>query len=262
MRNQGSGKGPNANGPTDSWTGRAASREELLERISSLEEAQQLQRELMDFIVHDLKGPLTGLTANAEWVYEQLAGQPVALLQAVEDVLQGATRLRSMIGDLLLVSQLEQGSFPLVRERVDLNELVQSSMNLVRREADQKDVTLLQSTELGAAAHADPTLLLRVLSNLLDNSLRFTPPGGRITVAVSSGRGLDLRVANSGPAIPLAERARIFEKFARGDSSEPHMHTGLGLYFCRRAVEAHGGRIAVEDYEDYPTCFRVQVPAA
>jgi signal transduction histidine kinase len=70
--------------------------------VVELEEARQLQRELMDFIIHDLKGPLTGLTANAEWVYEQLAGQPLALLQALEDVLQGATRLRTMIGDLVI----------------------------------------------------------------------------------------------------------------------------------------------------------------
>src|SRR4051812_39485087 len=96
-----------------------ASREQLRARVAELEEARQLQRELMDFVIHDLKGPLTSLTANAEWVYEQLVGQPAARLEALEDVLQGATRLRSMIGDLLLISQLEQGSFPLVRQRVD-----------------------------------------------------------------------------------------------------------------------------------------------
>ena len=180
----------------------------------------------------------------------------------MEDVLHGATRLRGMIGDLLLVSQLEHGTFPLVRERVDIVQLVRRSVSQVRREAEQKEVTLVQSTELGGHAEADPTLLDRVLSNLLENSLRFTPPGGRIAIAVSSEWGLELRVANSGPAIPEAYRARIFEKFARGGGGDPHLNAGLGLYFCRRAIEAHGGRIAVEDFEDYPTCFHVSVPAA
>jgi signal transduction histidine kinase len=239
-----------------------ASRDELSRRNAELEAAQQLQRELVHFIVHDLKGPLTAVTANAEWVYEQLGGQPPALLEAMEDVLHGATRLRGMIGDLLLVSQLEHGTFPLVKARVDIDELVRKSIKQVRREAEQKEVTLVQSTELGGTADADPTLIDRVLSNLLDNSLRFTPPGGRIAVQVSAHRGLELRVANSGPAIPLAERARIFEKFARGEAGDRHLNAGLGLYFCRRAIEAHGGQIALEDYEDYPTCFHVSVPAA
>lgn len=260
MTGQDDSKNPNRR-PTGPLA-EGATRDELRLRTAELEEAQRLQRELMDFIVHDLKGPLTGLTANAEWVYEQLAGQPEALLQAIEDVLHDATRLRSMIGDLLLVSQLEQAAFPLVRERIDLTQLVQKSVDRVRREADRKDVTLLQSTELGSTAHADPSLLQRVLSNLLDNSLRFTPTGGRISVAASGTRGLDLRVANSGPPIPLAQRTRIFEKFVRGDGSERHLNNGLGLYFCRCAVEAHGGRIAVEDHEDFSTCFRIQVPAA
>jgi signal transduction histidine kinase len=161
-----------------------------------------------------------------------------------------------------LVSQLEQAAFPLVRERIDLTQLVQSSVDRVRSEADRKDVTLMQSTELGSTAHADPSLLQRVLSNLLDNSLRFTPTGGRISVAASGARGLDLSVSNSGPPIPPAERTRIFEKFVRGDGSQRHLNTGLGLYFCRCAVEAHGGRIAVEDHADFSTCFRIQVPAA
>lgn len=236
--------------------------EDLSRRNAELETAQQLQRELVHFIVHDLKGPLTAVTANAEWVYEQLAGQPASLLEAMEDVLHGATRLRGMVGDLLLISQLEHGTFPLVRERVDIVALVRRSIKQVRREAEQKDVTLVQSTELGGTAEADPTLLDRVLSNLLDNSLRFTPRGGRIAVQVSLERGLELRVANSGPAIPVADRARIFEKFARAEAGDRHLNAGLGLYFCRRAIEAHGGRIAVEDFEDYPTCFRVSVPAA
>lgn len=262
MSNQGSGNSLLERRLQESLEDLVASRDELSRRNAELEQAQQLQRELVHFIVHDLKGPLTAVTANAEWVYEQLGGQPPALLEAMEDVLHGATRLRGMIGDLLLISQLEHGTFPLVRERVDITELVRRSVSQVRREAEQKDVTLVQSTELGGHADADPTLLDRVLSNLLENSLRFTPPGGRIAVAVSYQRGLELRVANSGPAIPQADRSRIFEKFARGTSSDPHMHAGLGLYFCRRAIEAHGGRINIEDFEDYPTCFRVSVPAA
>ncbi|HET9959482.1 MAG TPA: response regulator [Polyangiaceae bacterium] len=238
------------------------SRDLLLIRNAELERAQREQRELTEFIVHDLKGPLTGIVANTEWVYEQLQRKELALLRALEDVLGSAGRLRSMINDLIAVSQLERGTFPVKPRKVQVGPILRSVTNGFARAAENRKIALVESPENAAFVQVDPSLIQRVLENILDNSLRYTPESGRVFIGAEVQNEIQIVVANSGPAIPEAERKLIFEKFTRGSNAGVRTtgNAGLGLYFCKRAIEAHGGDIEVIQTDEYPTCFVIRLP--
>lgn len=238
-----------------------ASRDSLNQRNRELEAAQREQREFMEFVVHDLKGPLTGIVANTEWVYEQTDRSDTARLRALEDVLGSAARLRGLVNDLLIVSRLERGTFPLQRQKVALAAMFRQLWREFSRAAADREIELSLPLDSRQSAQVDSSLLQRVLENLLENSLRFTPEHGRIALEAEVGEQLRIQVGNSGPAIPEAERALIFEKFQRGSGSVTRSGSvGLGLYFCRRAVEAHGGSIQVLETKDYPAIFRIHLP--
>jgi signal transduction histidine kinase len=240
-----------------------ASHAELTRQNQELERAQREQRELTEFIVHDLKGPLTGIVANTEWVYEQLAGSDTGYLSALEDVLESASRLRAMVNDLMAVSQLELGTFPVHRSSVIMGPLLQRVTRDFSRAAELRQIELAQPPNLDVEVAVDVDLIQRVICNILENSLRYTPEHGRVAVEAHVAGELEIEIKNSGPPIPKLERDLIFEKFRRGSGAGlAHGNAGLGLYFCKRAVEAHGGHIEVVETPDYPTCFLIRLPAA
>jgi signal transduction histidine kinase len=116
--------------------------------------------------------------------------------------------------------------------------------------------------ERGLTVCADSSLLRRVVENLLQNSLEYTPVNGRISLEAHQRSGVEIAVSNTGRAIPLEARERIFEKFRRGPAaSHAPGHAGLGLYFCKRAMEAHGGSVSVAETLEWPTTFVLHLPA-
>ena len=112
-----------------------------------------------------------------------------------------------------------------------------------------------------AQDRADRVLLQRVIQNILDNSLRHTPEQGRMGIATHSDGAIEIAISNSGPPIPPSDRLRIFEKFTRIDGGTTQGNAGLGLYFCKRAIEALGGTISVTETPEWPTSFVLRLPA-
>jgi signal transduction histidine kinase len=102
---------------------------------------------------------------------------------------------------------------------------------------------------------------MRIIDNTLDNAVRYTPRGGRISLAAEavSDERVQIRIGNSGPAIPAEHRESIFEKYGQTSPGQGRMNLGLGLYFCRLAIVAHGGRIWVESTTDLPTIFVIEM---
>jgi signal transduction histidine kinase len=236
------------------------SRDEARAQNAELERQQRLQREFVDFIVHDFKGPITCISANAEWAYEELHGEHPAAAAALRDVLDGGRRLDEMTRELLLTSQMEQSDFRLNLRPVSLPRLLEHVLHHFRRAASKQRIHVLAPPQPDVGILVDRSLLQRVLENLLDNSLRYTPPGGRISVSFDIAEDVVLDVANTGPAVARREREAVFAKFRRGRGETAFGHSGLGLYFCRRVVRAHGGDICILETPEFPTCFRVQLP--
>ena len=236
---------------------------ELTGRHEALERLQREQRELTEFIVHDLKAPLSVARTTLEWMGENLATDPVGSESALADVRKATDRIASMVEDLLWASRLEQPDFPVRKREVEVDHLIGEVVDRYARAAEVRRIRLLRPPPSYAFVEGDARLLARVLENLLDNSMRYTPTSGRVCVDASLERRLEIRVSNDGPAIPTAERTRIFDKFARGAGDRPHAgNAGLGLYFCKRAVEAHDGDIGIVDVPGWSTSFRIRLPIA
>ena len=132
-----------------------------------------------------------------------------------------------------------------------------------RRRATLRGISIDAPTGGAVRARVDAALLRRVIENIVDNSLRYTPASGRVALEARTNDSVRIAVSNSGPAIPAPERGRVFEKFARGtEERSSGGNAGLGLYFCKRAVEALGGDIRVIETSEWPTSFVITLPAA
>ncbi len=237
-----------------------ASRDELERRHRALEQAQRDHRELTAFVVHDLKNPLSIAYSGLDWVSERIPASQGEIGQAIADAREATTRLRYMIEDLLTISRMEESDFPLQRELLSVTRFLRSVVQGFAARAQQNDIVLVPPPEQAVEVVADQRLLRRVVENILDNAFRYTPAKGRIAVSVRPG--VEINVSNDGPVIPPPERLRIFEKFKRGSGERVIAgNAGLGLYFCKRAVEAHGGEIDVISTQDWATSFRISLPA-
>jgi signal transduction histidine kinase len=238
--------------------------DELLRRNVLLEQLRREQRELTEFIIHDLKNPLSIIHMNLGWMRaENVAAERTDVEEALTDAEEASSRLQAMIEELLAVARIERADVPLERTAVELGELLHEMARAHAREAEARGITLGAEAKLGIRAHADPAILRRVLENLIRNALQYAPAGGRIGISARGGSDVEVAVSNTGQPVPEQERGRIFQKFQRGaNASTKRGNAGLGLYFCRRAMEAHGGSIAVTQTPEWPTSFVLHLPAA
>jgi two-component system sensor histidine kinase/response regulator len=237
------------------------SRDMLTTRSNALTRLQREQREMTEFLVHDLKLQLQRVESQVAWLGENLTAGPESLHGGIAVARATAHQLNAVFEDLLWVSQVEQSSIPVRREPIAVDSLVDAALARIEAAAAEKGVRIDAGRRANVRIAGDRRLLERVLDNLLDNALRYTPSGGRIGIRVKNEHGVEIQVMNDGPAIPRSERERIFEKFARG-MTEPPMpgHAGLGLYFCKCAVQAHSGEISVSDEAGWPVCFSIWLP--
>lgn len=231
-------------------------------RNSQLEELEALKETLTQTLVHDLKNPLAAVLGNLE-LMERRVEEPV--LNLVRRSKAAAWRMHQMILNLLDVAALEEGKIVLHPETIDAGQLARKACQEMEGAAAPRGLALAVDAEEGCAVRGDAAVLRRVLDNLLTNALEHSPQGGRVTVRVAPcDEGVEIAVIDQGAGVPEAFRERIFEKFQRVEnrSSVPGANRGLGLTFCRLAVEAHGGAIWVDDAPEGGARFRALLPAA
>ena len=211
----------------------------------------QLQKErLSSFVVHDLKNPVASIDLLAQ-LLQRDKKLPPDTRSTAEAIRVEVASLMRLILNLLDINKSEEGQLAPTLAPLNVGELLASLVETTQVRARAKEIDL--TSELGGVEllSADRDLLRRVLENLLDNALRYAPSGSRISVsAVLHPDEVELRIADQGKGVPESLREGIFERFVQLDSGErtaPRTGRGLGLTFCRLAVEAHGGRIYVED---------------
>ncbi len=240
-----------------------AARLEIERRLEQLRALERLRDDLVNMVVHDMRSPLMVLLMHLDFLKEPVSGLG---REPQEDLLIAATAtagLSRMANDLLDVSRMEEGKMPLARSKVDLVE----TAGAVRDSLAALDRTrTLEVDAAGAAAiHAscDGSLVKRVIENLVGNAIKHTPSGGSVRIAVARGRGtVRVDIHDQGPGVPVEARERIFEKFGTLSSRNEHgVHSaGLGLAFCKMAVEAHGGRIGVKPGDPSGSDFWFELP--
>lgn len=226
-------------------------------------ELEAMRDSLMHMIVHDLRTPLTGIITGLQTVadcdYEAEITREFVPLAA-----SSANVLLEMVNTLLDINKLESGEMKLERTTVQPAALVEQALAQVAAEAQAHGHEL--STDLAADCPeimADDEKLLRVIVNLLGNAVKFTPDGGRITVGTRcNSDGLVVSVSDTGPGIPPEYQEKVFEKFGQVEARQTgRKHsTGLGLTFCKLAVEAHGGRIWVDSEPGAGSTFAFSIP--
>jgi two-component system, sensor histidine kinase and response regulator len=210
----------------------------------------QLQKErLTSFLVHDLKNPVGTMDLRAQQALRdpQLPEKPRQALLQIRDEAKALSRL---ILNLLDISKSEERGLTPKCEPVDAQVLVREVLNELELRAATNDVTLRSRLE-PFTLQVDVDLLRRVIANLVENAIRYAPAKSEVTVTGRIlNRDIELRVVDRGPGVPLELRERIFEPFAQLDNQQrllTRSGRGLGLTFCRLAVQAHGGQLSVED---------------
>jgi signal transduction histidine kinase len=223
--------------------------------------AQRQKEELAALVVHDLKNPLAAILANVQYLVgaQHLLGED---REALLDVFSSAQSMHRMVMNLLDISRSEDGSLVPRLIDIDCKQLVEDACNTVRRRSDERRIRITHDVTT-PTVQADGDLIRRLLENLLDNGIKYTPAGSTIHVMVHTvnERFMELRVLDEGLGIAPEHREAIFEKYIRLDENPEHNSSrGLGLAFCRLAAEAHGGRIWVEPNPLRGSAFCVQLP--
>lgn len=227
---------------------------------------EEMRREFVANVSHELRTPLTYLQGYTEAILDGLAADPTEEKKYLEIILDETLRLRRLVSDLLDLSRIEAGQLVLEKGEVDVAELCRQVAEKVRPLAEEKGVRL----ELAVPASLPPAWgsadrLQQVLINLLDNALRHTPGGGRVSVCGEERDGmLALSVRDTGPGIPPEDLPYIFERFYKVEKARTRTTagTGIGLAIVKGVVEAHGGRVWAESTPGRGTTFTFTLPPA
>ncbi|MFB3881190.1 MAG: sensor histidine kinase [Armatimonadota bacterium] len=221
---------------------------------------------LTNALVHDLRQPLTAVVGGLSG----LAGHselPAHMQQLAAIAQEGASQLLQMVNDLLDVTRLEAGKPLVVTRKIAPEEFIRQGAHVIEPIAAERKLTLTVDLPPDLPqVKGDAERLRRVVMNLVGNAVRFTDEGGSVTVSARAGpegRFLFVTVTDTGVGISPEEQRHVFDKFSRGAASgEGRESTGLGLYFCKLMVEAHGGKIGVESQPGEGARFTFTLPLA
>jgi two-component system phosphate regulon sensor histidine kinase PhoR len=221
----------------------------LLRDVTEARRAEQARRDFVANASHELRTPVAAIHGAAETLLLGALSDPAAARGFVEMIDRQAARLVRLTRDLLDLSRIESGQWTMQLSPVEVDQALRAAADLVAPAAREKGVEVRREPSPGLAVKADPRALEHVLVNLLDNAVKYTPQGGRVTLAAGRGNGrVVLAVTDTGPGIEARHLARLFERFYRADPgrSREQGGTGIGLAIVKHLVQAQGGEVGVE----------------
>ncbi|MFO0701220.1 MAG: ATP-binding protein [Nitrospira sp.] len=241
--------------------------------VTDLRRLEKIRKDFVANVSHELRTPLTSIKGYVEALLDGGKDDPSVAGRFLDIILKQSDRLNLIIEDLLELSKIESGQISLKEEPLDLRALVDRTLSTITPIADRKGHRLVTTLDPSLPLIAgDDDRLVQVLTNLLDNAIKYTPEGGTITVGATSApsantdgpssKAIDLIVADTGIGIPDKDRPRIFERFYRVDKARSRDlgGTGLGLAIVKHLVEGHGGQVWVEANHPQGSRFVVRLP--
>lgn len=232
----------------------------MVSDLSQLEALDRQRRELLSWVAHDLRSPLTSIQGFAELLLE---GAESSAREPLQIIVQESVRMQRMIDRLLEVARLEAEGFSPQLAPCDLAEILRLGVASVSAQAVQKGIIITLEAAPFVLMEGDSELLSRLCVNLLSNAIKYSPEGASVTARLTQKpEAVVLEVSDSGYGIAEGQLERLFEKFARGDgeSARRESGSGLGLYLCKLIVSAHGGTIAVRSKLGHGSTFTVTLP--
>jgi two-component system phosphate regulon sensor histidine kinase PhoR len=245
----------------------------VLHDITELRRLEKIRKDFVANVSHELRTPLTSIKGYVEALLDGAKDDPAASTKFLSIILKQSDRLNLIIEDLLELSKIESGGVLLKEEPLELRSVIERTLSMIKPIADKNRHRLVTVVDPSLPPVAgDEDRLVQVLTNLLDNAIKYTPSGGTITVgaklasavgnAESSARAIELSVADTGIGIPEADRPRVFERFYRVDKARSRElgGTGLGLAIVKHIIEGHGGQVWVEANHPQGSRFVVRLP--
>ena len=231
---------------------------QMLDRIQAL--VTEI-KEMNDNIAHDLRSPIARIRGLAE-VTLTTGKSPADFEVMTASTIEECDRLLDMINTMLAISKTEAGVEKVSHDKVDIATLIGNACELFEPLAEEKNVALRCHAPEKTMVLGDARMLQRMLANLLDNAVKYTPPGGAVEISLSESEKKDVTIAirDTGIGISEADLAHVFERFYRCDRSRSQPGTGLGLSLARAIARAHGGDIAVMSALDQGSTFTITLP--
>lgn len=236
---------------------------ELSRKNKTLKKLEQLKTDLFNMLIHDLKGPVSEVVANLDILSYTSQGENLEYVQSAQS---GCDTLFRMISDLLDITRLEDGTIPLIIEPINPNSLVKDALNglhgLLKIKTIESVLTLIPDT-IKSPVRGDRRLLMRVLQNFIVNAISYSDYGGNIEIGCKTTHSdsIEFFVKDYGPGISEEFQQKIFDKFYQLDDSYGRKNsTGLGLTFCKLAIDAHTGKVYVESDGKSGSCFKFNLP--
>lgn len=231
--------------------------------VSAQMELEQLRQDLTAMVYHDLRGPLHTIQGSLTTLARLLANNNQAsVLDLLQVGIRSTRQLSRMVESLLDIQRLEEGKAVLDVKPTSLHNLLASAAQLVQPLAAESNQRLtFELVDNLPAITCDSDMILRVITNLMENAIKYSPMGGAIKLSAGLiESGVRVSVTDSGPGIPAHMQRQIFDKFSRVKYQDAPKGVGLGLAFCRLAVEAHGGQIWVESESGQGSIFSFTIP--
>jgi signal transduction histidine kinase len=246
-----------------------------------VQRARQMEKDFVANVSHELKTPLTSIQGFAQAILDGATPTIESAQRAAQTIFDETARMARIVGDLLLLARLESGQMPIAHETVDLAQLLPHWVERLRPRAESANATLTTIIDSLPPFTGDAGRLEQVVTNLIDNAIKYNRPGGSVTITAkahtppSVTRSSILRrravvqpqtpmitiaVADTGFGIPQEDVPRLFERFYRGDKARVAGGTGLGLAIAQEIVAAHGGKISVASEPGRGTTFTVHLP--
>ena len=218
-----------------------------LEDVSELQRLGRARRDMVANISHELRTPITSIRLLVDTLQRDKAVKSKRGRRLLQKIAVETDTLQQMAQELLDLAMIESGRAEFILKPAELSAIVREAGEQFVEQAERQGLTIEAQVPAGISVLVDGQQIRRVLGNLLHNAIKFTPPGGTIQItAETGGEWVTVAVTDSGPGIPPEERDRVFERFYRSDRARDGSGTGLGLAIAKHIVQAHGGRIWVE----------------